>query len=311
MMVGRNVALHFALSMGVLCAAQGCHDYELLGINETASHPLDDAAGAAGQGAAPIGSPGCGKPAVSTGQLTGQTIAVDGQARTFALSVPADYSGTTPLALVIGWHGANVDGNLGRKIFNLEATGGGSALFVYPDALASAGPATWDTSPDGNDAHLASELVSLISSTYCIDRARIFAAGHSTGGAMTVALACSADWLRAIALVASTPGQLRADACVAHAGVWMAHGENDPLIPFSQGEALRDFWTAQNGCGAGAATWPAEPACVAYGGCLPDRPVVWCVHDEGHAWPNLTTDCNGGACFDAGVASWSFFSSFR
>ena len=42
-------------------------------------------------------------------------------------------------------------------------------------------------------------------------------------------------------------------------------------------------------------------------------PVVWCVHDGGHAWPSLIYGCDadGGVCFDGGSAIWAFFSSFH
>jgi hypothetical protein len=58
-------------------------------------------------------SAGCGKTGAATGQLIGQSITVAGQTRTYALSVPTGYTGITPLALVLAWHGANIDGSLG------------------------------------------------------------------------------------------------------------------------------------------------------------------------------------------------------
>ena len=93
----------------------------------------------------------------------------------------------------------------------------------------------------------------------------------------------------------------------------IAHGENDTMVPFSQGQATRDFWIAQNGCRTQTAAWAPEPACVEYLGCQPDLPVVWCVHDGAHAWPSLTFGCDadGGICIDGGTAIWAFFSSFH
>jgi hypothetical protein len=36
-----------------------------------------------------------------------------------------------------------------------------------------------------------------------------------------------------------------------------------------------------------------------------------CVHDQGHNWPNTGYGCDGGVCFDAGPAIWSFFSKLQ
>ena len=257
-------------------------------------------------------SAGCGKTGAATGQLTGQTITVAGQTRTYALSVPTGYSGITPLALVLVWHGANIDGNLARTLFNLESKSNGAAIYVYPDGVAAGG---WDVSSGSADFQLFEELVRSMSSAYCIDPNRIFSTGHSTGAVMTNTLGCTyGDVLRAIAPASGTPpGTGGGATCTGKVGALIAHGENDPMIPLSQGEATRDFWIAQNGCTTQTATWAPEPACVEYQGCQPDLPVVWCVHDGGHAWPSLTYGCDadGGICIDGGSAIWAFFSSFH
>lgn len=263
-----------------------------------------------GQGGAG-GSPGCGKTGVPSGVLTGQTITVAGQPRTYVLSVPAAYTGTSPLALVFAWHGANVDGSLARnKIFNLEATANGAAIFVYPDG---SGAAAWDTSPGSVDFQIFPTLLAAVSSSYCIDANRIFSTGHSTGAMMTNDLGCYyGDLLRAIAPVEGTPPNLSGRAgCTGQVAAMIVHGQNDPVIPFSQGQATRDFWLSRNGCASQTATWAPQPACLAYQGCQADLPVLWCVHDEEHAWPTLGADCTGGICFEAGPAIWAFFSSFH
>jgi poly(3-hydroxybutyrate) depolymerase len=256
-------------------------------------------------------SAGCGKSGAATGQLTGQVITVAGQTRTYALSVPTNYTGTTPLALVLAWHGANVNGSLARdRIFNLEAKSSGAAIFAYPDGVAAGG---WDLAPGSADFQLFTTLLAALSSSYCIDPNRIFSTGHSTGAILSNDLGCYyGDLLRAIAPVEGTPPNMAGrTACAGQVATLIVHGQNDQVLPFSQGQATRDFWLAQNGCTTQTSSWAPEPACVSYQGCQPDLSVVWCVHDEAHAWPNLTSDCHGGICFDAGSAIWAFFSSFR
>jgi len=280
-------------------------------------------------------SPGCGKAGAATGVLTSQTIAVAGQTRTYVLSVPVGYDASTPLALVFAWHGANVKGSLARdKIFNLEADSRGAAIFVYPDGLTAGG---WEQASRSVDFQLFAALVDTLLSSYCIDPNRIFSTGHGAGAVMTNDLGCQyGNVLRAIAPVEGTPPSTGEGAgCTGKTAALIIHGENDSTIPLSEGQATRDFWLAQNACATQTTAWVSEPACVGYQGCQPDLPVVWCVHDEGHAWPNLASgcdggicysailllpdggsemqiiDCNGGYCYDAGRVIWAFFSTFR
>ncbi|HEX7597699.1 MAG TPA: hypothetical protein VF518_05755, partial [Polyangia bacterium] len=138
--------------------------------------------GSNGQGGSGDAAATCGKTGAVTGLQTSQTITAAGQARTYVLSVPSGYTGTTPLALVLVWHGANLNGSLARTLFNLESKSNGAAIFVYPDGLAAGG---WDVSSGGADFQLFTALVDFISSNYCIDSHRIFSTGHSTGAVMT------------------------------------------------------------------------------------------------------------------------------
>jgi polyhydroxybutyrate depolymerase len=262
-------------------------------------------------------SSGCGKSGAPTGVKTGQTITVAGKARTYVLSVPTGYTGTTPLALVLVWHGANLSGSLARTLFNLESKSNGAAIFVYPDGLTMSGGTMtgWDLAAGSADFQLFEDLVSTIKSNYCIDSNRIFSTGHSMGAMMTNDLGCTyGDVLRAIAPASGTPPGAGRATCTGKVGALVAHGENDPTVNFSSGQASRDFWIKQNGCGTETKTWASEPACVEYQGCQTDLPVVWCVHDEGHSWPSLTFGCDrdaGGVCFDGGSAIWAFFASFH
>jgi poly(3-hydroxybutyrate) depolymerase len=252
------------------------------------------------------GSPGCGKTGAATGQLTKLPIMVGGQRRTYELSVPTGYTGSTPLALVFAWHGANIDGETARRFFNVEDSAGDAAIVVYPDGS----QVGWDASAGSSDLQVYPTLRDALLSSYCIDPQRIFSTGHSTGAVFTNVLGCLyGDSLRAIAPVEGTPPT---GTCAGKVAAIIVHGQNDPLIPIAQGQATRDFFLKQNGCSMLTSTWAAQPACVEYQGCSSDLPLLWCVHDEGHSWPVLTApDCRGGICFDAGAAIWAFFFSFR
>ena len=155
-------------------------------------------------------------------------------------------------------------------------------------------------------------LVDYLTSTYCIDRNRIFSTGLSAGAYFSNHLGClRGNVLRAIAPVAG--GLVETSNCVGNVGAFIAHASNDELVDFTTGGiATRDFWIAKNGCSTTLAPVTVSPEeCVEYQGCQPDLPVVWCVHTEGHNWPSLANCLDGGVCFDAGPAVWTFFARFR
>jgi len=258
------------------------------------------------------GPTGCGLAGAPTGVLGNQTITVASQARTYVLSVPRSYDPNTPLALVFGWHGHGGSGAYARQVFAIEPAAAGGAIFVYPDGLGDAANTDWDYTATGRDVQLFDTLVDYLTSTYCIDRNRIFSTGLSAGAYFSNHLGClRGNVLRAIAPVAG--GLVETSNCVGNVGAFIAHASNDELVDFTTGGiATRDFWIAKNGCSTTLAPVTVNPEeCVEYQGCQPDLPVVWCVHSEGHNWPSLVNCLDGGVCFDAGPAVWTFFARFR
>jgi poly(3-hydroxybutyrate) depolymerase len=248
-------------------------------------------------------------------------ITVSGQARTYVLSIPTNYSSSTPQALVFGFHGMGGKGTQARQYFNIEVNNGRGtiindrAVFVYPDGLANDGGSTgWSFTTTSADMLFFDALVAQLKANYCIDTNRIFVTGHSAGAMATNALGCyRGDVIRAIAPVAGMPPRSYGGGtvtCTGNVAAWIAHGENDATVDYTTGGiATRDFWIARNGCATTSVQDSTVPACVNYQNCSPDLPVVWCVHTQGHDWPN--TRCDGGVCFDGGTAIWNFFASFQ
>jgi poly(3-hydroxybutyrate) depolymerase len=260
---------------------------------------------------------GCGLAGAPTGVLSGQQIVVGYVIRTYLLSVPRNYDGSTPLPLIFGWHGAGGTGNEAREQFTIEPAAAGGAIFVYPDGLGTAGNTDWDETATGPDVELFDTLVNYLTSNYCVDRNRIFSTGMSAGAFFTNALGCyRGGVLRAIAPVAGGPPSSSDSSpvtCTGNVGAWIAHASNDTTVDFTTGGiATRDFWISRNGCSTTLAPVAVNPSdCVEYQGCLPDLPVVWCVYSEGHTWPSMANCSDSGVCFDAGPAVWAFFASFK
>jgi hypothetical protein len=88
------------------------------------------------------------------------------------------------------------------------------------------------------------------------------------------------------------------------------HGTSDQVVDISGGEAGRDVFVKRNGCST--QTMPAEPSwcdglaqnfqpcsCVAYQGCMPGYPVIWCEYNGMHM-----------PAPSSGKTLWNFFSQF-
>jgi poly(3-hydroxybutyrate) depolymerase len=153
-----------------------------------------------------------------------------------------------------------------------------------------------------------------IESRYCIDKAKVYMGGYSSGGWDSFTLGCAAaDVIKGIATV---NGGLRNNrpACTGPVAALMVAGEADkdnPIGPLvkdmafapaglsatevnglitnldSNGTApARDAILARNGCtGTETAVYdPAYPLCKKYTGCPAATPVVWCaITGAGHA----------------------------
>ena len=282
------------------------------------------AAGGASSGGQSAGgaSSGCGVSGVASGVQNLQ-ITVNGQVRTYVVSIPSNYSASTPQVLVFAFHGMGGSGTVARQYFNIEVSNGRGgytndrAIFVYPDGLANDGGSTgWSFTTTSADMAFFDALFAEVMTKYCINTNRVFVTGHSMGAMATNALGCyRGDLIRAIAPVAGMPPMSYGGGtvtCAGNVGAFIVHGNNDTTVDFTQGGiATRDFWIARNGCSTTTVPDSTTPsACVDYQGCQPDLPVIWCVHTLGHNWP-ATTSCDGGICFNAGPAIWGFFASFQ
>lgn len=251
---------------------------------------------------------GCTKSGLAKGGGQKLSLAVGGDARTYVLSVPQSY-GELPgsFRLVFAFHGGGGTGDGLRSWYDSEQRfAEKSAIVVYPDAKNG----QWDLdSPADANADIAffDALVAEISSTACIDAARVFAVGFSNGAYFVNQLACRRGGvLRAIAPHAGGgpygPGSAYdAQGNLVCTGpppaVKIFHAEDDYTVPISHAEASLAHWTWANGCQP--STHGASPdSCAAYDGC--GRPVEVCRYwGVGHSiWT------------EGAKATWSFFAGF-
>ena len=258
--------------------------------------PVTDA-GAATDGGTPLpdGGPpvasGCGRAPAAEGA---RTLEVSGQGeRSYLVELPSGYDETTPWPVVFGFHGATTSGMTFASRFygNLASTMGDAAILVYPDAQGM--PTAWD---NAHDVPFFDALLAQVENDYCVDEARVFATGHSSGGFFSNELGCRrGDVLRAIAPV-SGGGPFGGPGCVGEVAVLLAHGTADDIVLLSFGEGSRDRWADENGCDTGSSSDVSPSPCVAY--TCTGEPVRWCEYSGMHEWPSFAPE-----------AIWTFFSS--
>ncbi len=260
-------------------------------------------AGTGGAGPAPSGSTGCG--AASPPADGTQMIDVGGTQREFIVELPDGYDSSTPYKLVFAWHG--LGGTASRiassGFYGLRQRSMGTVIFVAGQGLETSnsvgsGPG-WDNM-GGRDVAFTSAMLAHLRASYCIDDERIFSVGMSYGGIMSNTVGCAlGDDFRAIAPMAgSGPRQFGGNACTGQVAAWITHGNTDTVVPYSSGQASRDYWVGANHCET--TTAPAgSNGCVAYQGCDDGHPVVWCEFTGGHTVPMF-----------ASAEVWEFFSQF-
>lgn len=266
--------------------------------------PAGAGAGGGGGGSASTRSPGCGKAVDRPNRRAQQTMEINGETRYYLLDVPADADNETPLALVFGIHGYDMNNVAIVDLFNFTSRSNGRAITVLPQGE---GPPPGDVSHWGdqvlkstwsaNEANYTyiETLMAELQDRYCIDPSRRFIAGFSMGGYFTNSLACAHnDWFRGYAPVgAGGPGSCTNAA--AQPAVMIHHGTADDIVGIENGEATRDFWTEHNGCDQSATS--SYSGCQSYNGCPDASPVVYCVGNWNHTI-NETVAANVWSFFD-------------
>jgi polyhydroxybutyrate depolymerase len=260
---------------------------------------------------APVPSDGCGKPA-------GQALAtyvrqtVTGSTRVYDLYLPAGYDPKRAYRTIFLAHGCD-----GSIPFPIQDASKGDAILVALRAAASQatglryGGGCFDTGAYANSVHLQEvpyfdQVLKDVSSALCVDKARVFMAGHSSGSWLTNLIGCvRAGVVRA---QGNGPGGLPPiPMCTGPIAGMLAHDTTDTLNSIDGGMAARDRLVQIDGCSTQTIPYsydgnPATPSpCVIYQGCKPGYPVVWCqTTGKGHSTQIPITT----------VGLWRFWSQF-
>jgi poly(3-hydroxybutyrate) depolymerase len=249
--------------------------------------------GGGGGKVAPNPSMGCSKQNPQVGSA-GSPLMVSGHQ--YYVKLPTGYDAMKPYPTMIMFNPTNNPIDWAEKSAGFEAAGPKESwIRVYPH------PANTSAGWGAGDVAFFQPLYDQITGNFCIDKARVFAAGESSGGDFSSILGCEhGDKLRAIGPCATkNVQQYPLDAakrqCKGDVTAVIIHGKNDSVVGTENGPKTRDFYAAVNHCTS--MTMPVTgytdklSNCVMFQGCDPGTPVYWCQHEDpnysntNHGWP--------------------------
>jgi polyhydroxybutyrate depolymerase len=267
---------------------------------------------------------------------------LDGHAREVLVTIPDHPARPAPLVLVL--HGVLETGprmaQTTRHRFDALAAEHGFVV-AYPSAMhrvwnVGEGPGAARLMPQRDDLSYLDQVIAAIRTRTDIDPARIFAAGFSQGGILSLSYACKRPGaLAGVAVVGMTlPEMLRDDCSAAPAfAIIVAHGTDDPIVPFDGGpiisglgtemqllshDATLAFFAQRAGCGAHSAGVEIDALDDGtsvlrsdWSGC--DVPVRgYRIEGGGHKWPSGGPDLpfigRETMEIDGATEIWGFFS---
>lgn len=265
--------------------------------------------GGASTAAAP--SPGCEK---GGGRPAGGTVTKSNE---YYFAFPESYDGAAPLPVLFAFHGCS-SGNRGTSIdntewMNLTRNSDLASSYVRAVPISSDTGGCWTYNADISRVKAAyDDLVA----GYCVDTARVFATGHSSGAQFIVQLLQSShqadaqhlDFRGVAPVAASDYGALTGPIPVMY-----IQGQMDAERGNGDGHETVERFRAANACGDTSMPYSevmgcqssgtsVDPGCVSYTGCT--APTVWCSHND----PQYGGTMHGVPCFGV-QAMFDFFES--
>jgi polyhydroxybutyrate depolymerase len=255
---------------------------------------------------------------VAPGEVKIDTVS-GSDSRWYWRSVPSAYDGTSPVPVVIDFHGYSEGADVHLMMTEMRQRGEIEG-FVTVTPHGRGDVVRWDTALDSPDMVFVGDLLDELEATLCVDRRWIFATGLSNGAMMTSAVACVyADRIAAFAPVA---GVQDPEGCAPSrpAPLLAIHGTDDGFVSYTGGlgedaldlpapdgtGTLRDLvgaesrsgptvpeivgkWAERNGCSGDPTERPAEFAddvtMIAHSCPAGAEVELLRVDGGGHAWP--------------------------
>lgn len=271
---------------------------------------------------------------VSTAQTTIiDSFVHDGIYRNYRLYVPASYTGSTAVPLVLNLHGYT--SNAVQQEFYGDfrpIADTANFLVVHPNGTGPAGGQYWNaystSGPD--DIGFLEALIDTISANYNVNANRVYTCGMSNGGIMSYYMAENLNYkFAAMGSVTGSMTNFGLSTCFPpdYIPVIEIHGTADGTVPyngdgtFAPIDSIIDFWADFNNCNPSAVVTPytntsTSDGCTAteyayVGGTGGSEVVLVKVTGGGHTWPGAPVTIGvTNQDFDASVRLWQFFMKF-
>lgn len=256
-----------------------------------------------------------------------RTLAHDGVERSYRLHVPPSYDGSTPVPLVLNFHGLGSNAAQQEFISSIVPVSDRAGFIVaHPEGLNNSFNGgiccSGENGPD--DVGFARAIVAAIAAEGAVNPRRIYVTGLSNGGAMTQRLACDAADLFAAASPMAFPlpytdfTGCRPSRAIP---VLTVMGLTDVLVtyengPFATAPATFAYWREIDGCTGDApdrTETVGQSRCETYTSCADGAQVGLC---------SVTANAFGGTTFDGHIlylnpdfnlaeVAWAFLSQFE
>lgn len=243
----------------------------------------------------------CSTPAPGLIGTSERTLVFDGAVRRYLVHVPASYDGSRPLPVVVLFHGLGRDPESMLRMTRFDQLADTEDVVVVAPQAQGEVPAWRFREADGRegaDLAFVDALIDDVRGTTCTDESRTYAVGFSNGGALTMALACSAD--DRFAAYASVAGPYRTRECdrAPARPLVVLHGLKDTVVPAEGARRTRigtlpsalrttERWAAQNGCSPATRTrLPGGITHLVHAPCAGGADVeAWFLARGTHRWP--------------------------
>lgn len=273
---------------------------------------------------------------ISSAQTLSKSFTHNGLQRDYVLHIPANYSSSTSVPLILNFHGFGGNGSnqLTTSGFNSIADTAGFIVVsptgtpLPPVNLNHWNVGGWTTTSTVDDIAFASALIDTIAATYNVDLMRVYSTGFSNGGFFSHRLACELG--HRIAAIASVSGtftpQMQANCLPTHpTPILQIHGTTDAVVPYNGTtgnggmlavDTVLNYWINYNNCNTSPSVTALPDVNTTDGSTV--EHIVYSggnagVHVEhfkitggAHDWPGTS----GNMDINASQEIWKFFSRY-
>jgi len=259
-------------------------------------------------------------------------LAFGGYSRTYDVHIPPGYDGRTAVPLVLDFHGFTSSPTEQAGLSGWRSLADGEGFIVaYPLGLFGQPEAPEVDTPAGpsfnagpgccggaaqnkvDDVGFARAIVQAMAAEANVDRARVYATGHSNGGGMASRLSCeAADLFAGVAPLAGFIGVAcqpsRPIAVIAFAGL------HDPQTPYVLSTVGFTVWRNVDGCGSGPPDDRVDIGtsyCETYRNCSAGVQVERCSVDASQTSVGAGHILYLNPDLDVTRTAWEFLSQFR